>query len=378
MNARFRRAATRLVVPATWGLAVLMGAQPVAAEACVPTAAAFPPGQWVARGIVVRSVDSDELSTQVIAAEGGFALTVDEFGDVSGTFSLAGQGFAQSWREHDDSAATATYLKTGDLGGTATRIEITGQTEVEIDGVVDVAPNHDGDPVNQSGQDLFGFGNTFTLPYTASFSPSAAGCTAVFGSLAGPVEYGTDSAGTESYFMAVRVGSAAAPVDVQGQLAALLERAEVVLNMDPVDADILGRFVDDMLAFEALLASLESCDPGSELDMGPAWAMLRSVMLHTVRTFLDAAANEAYTSREVVRTLGLWLQGGSLGWRAADCLEANLFDDGSLELTARFEDVLLARYAAARQVNATAEVALIAAAAYQYGLPRLMAAVEGS
>jgi len=133
----------------------------------------------------------------------------------------------------------------------------------------------------------------------------------VFGSLAGSVEYGTDTDGSESYFMAVRVGANPADVDVQGQLAALLERAEIVLNMDPVDTDILARFVLDMLQFESLLASLESCDPGSELDMGPAWAMLRSVMLNTVRTFLDAAQNEAYTSREIVRTLGLWLQGGS-------------------------------------------------------------------
>ena len=376
MSATWHRAAGRLVVPVAVALAFVIGAQPVAAAACIPTQAAFPPGHWAARGIVVRSVDSDDLSTQVIAASGGFDLTVDEFGGVSGTFSLAGQGFAQSWREHDDSAAIAHYIKSGELDGTASRIEISGQTDVEIEGVVDVAPNHDGDPFNQSGQDLYAFGNTFSLPFTAAFSPSAASCTAVFGSLAGSVEYGTDTDGSESYFMAVRVGANPADVDVQGQLAALLERAEIVLNMDPVDTDILARFVLDMLQFESLLASLESCDPGSELDMGPAWAMLRSVMLNTVRTFLDAAQNEAYTSREIVRTLGLWLQGGSLGWRDADCLAANAFDGDALALTARFEDVLIDRFIAAKQAKETSETALIAAAAYQYGMPRLIAVVE--
>jgi hypothetical protein len=34
-------------------------------------------------------------------------------------------------------------------------------------GVVDVEPNHDGDRSNASGQDLYGFGNEFTMPFTA-------------------------------------------------------------------------------------------------------------------------------------------------------------------------------------------------------------------
>jgi hypothetical protein len=378
MSARFHRAVSRIVVPAVTVLAFMTGAQPVLGGTCIPTQAAFPPGHWAARGIVVSSVDSDDLSTQVIAASGGFDLTVDQFGGVSGTFSLAGNGYAQSWREHDDSAATARYTKTGELGGTASRIEITGQTEVEIEGVVDIAPGRDGDSLDPGGQDLYAFGNTFSLPFTAAFSPSAASCTAVFGSLGGPVEYGTDTEGSESYFMAVRIGPGARAADVQGQLAALLEHGEIVLNMDPVDTDIVARFVLDMLQFESLLASLESCDPASELDMGPAWAMLRSVLLNTVRTFLDAARNEAYTSREIVRTLGLWLQGGSLGWREADCLAVNEFNDDALALTTRFEDVLIDRFMAATQANETSETALIAAAAYQYGLPRLIAAVEGN
>jgi len=70
------------------------------------------------------------------------------------------------------------------------------------------------------------------------------------------------------------------------------------------------------------------------------------------------------------------LQGGSLGWRDADCLAANAFDGDALALTARFEDVLIDRFIAAKQAKETSETALIAAAAYQYGMPRLIAVVE--
>ena len=364
--------------PAAVLLAIVTTVQPVMAESCVPTAAAFPPGHWVAQGITVRSEISDQRSTTVVAGTGGFDLTVDATGAASGTFSLAGVGYSQSWIEGDDSSSSASYLKTGEMSGTGTVVRIEGEMEVEIEGVVDVEPNHDRDRFNQSGQDLFGFGNTFARPFSSQFSPSAASCNSVFGSLGGPVEYGTESDGNESYFMAVRAGPKATEVDVQGQLAGLIEDAQFVLNMDPVDADVLARFVLDMLQFESLLASLESCDPGDELELGAAWAMLQSVMFNTIRTLLDAADRGAYSTRDVIMAIGIWLQGGSLGWRGADCLEINDANTGAMDLLVRFEDVLLERYLIARDANATAEMRQIAAAAYQYGLARVTAAVEGN
>jgi hypothetical protein len=364
--------------PAAVLLAIVTTVQPVMAESCVPTVAAFPPGHWVARGITVRSEISDDRSTTVVAGSGGFDLTVDATGAASGTFSLAGVGYSQSWIEGDDSSSAAGYIKTGEMSGTGTVVRIDGEMEVQIEGVIDVEPNQDGDQSNQSGQDLFGFGNTFTRPFFTQFSPSAAACNSVFGSLGGPVEYGTESDGSESYFMAFRAGAKATEVDVQGQLAELIEDAQFVLNMDVLDTDVLASFVLDMLQFESLLASLESCDPGDELELGAAWAMLQSVMFNTIRTVLDAADGGAYSTRDVITTIGIWLQGGSLGWRGADCLEINDANTGAMDLLVRFEDVLLERYIDARDANATAEMQQIAVAAYQYGLARVTAAVEGN
>jgi len=112
--------------------------------------------------------------------------------------------------------------------------------------------------------------------------------------------------------------------------------------------------------------------------MGPAWGMLQSVMFNTVRVFLNSAEQGAYTTRDVITVIGLWLQGGSLGWRADDCLAPNEYDDTALDLLSRFESILVDRYELARDAGDSAEMALIAAAGYQYGLPRVIAAVEGN
>jgi hypothetical protein len=372
---RGRRLAA-FATPLALALALLTAAQPVLAEPCVPTVAAFPPGHWVARGITVRNEISDARSTTVVAGTGGFDLRVDPNGAAEGTFSLAGEGFSQSFVEGDDSSSSASFTKTGVINGTATTLRIDGELAVDIEGVIDVEPGHDGDLFNATGQDLFGFGNSFSKEFSTEFSPSAANCTTVFGSLGGPVEYGTESNGEESLFMAVRVGQQPSSVDVQGQLAELLEDAQFVLNMDPVDTDVLARFVLDMLQFESLLASLENCDPAHELDMGGAWAMLQSVMYNTVRTFLDAADRGAYTTRDVIAVIGIWLQGGSLGWRAPDCLDVDPYNDAALDLLVTFEDILLKRYEIARDGNDLGEMRQIALAAYQYGLSRVVAAVE--
>ncbi|MCI0346938.1 MAG: hypothetical protein L0221_16090, partial [Chloroflexi bacterium] len=184
---------------------------------------------------------------------------------------------------------------------------------------------------------------------------------------------------SESFFLAFRRGGTHPPeVDVQGQLAELMAEAQFVMNMDPVDTDVLARFVLDMLQFESLLASLEACDVYREGNLGPAWAMLQSVMFNTIRVFLVAAESGAYTTRDVIRTIAIWIQGGSLGWRADDCLAPNTSSDGAMDLFVKFEDVLLERYEVAQGAGETTEMQMIAAAAYQYGLPRVIAAVEGN
>ncbi len=368
-----------LATPAAIALACLTAVQPVIAENCIPTAAGFPPGDWVARGITLRYEDTDDISITVLNGTAAFQLTVDELGEVSGTFSAAGEAFSYAWQAGDDSNSHSIFTKTGVLSGTATVIQVDGELAAQIEGVVDVEPGHDGDQTNQSGQDLFPFRNDFTKDFSGQFSPSQASCNQVFGSLSGPVEYGAEYGGSESFFLAFRRGGTHPPeVDVQGQLAELIAEAQFVMNMDPVDTDVLARFVLDMLQFESLLASLEACDVYREGNLGPAWAMLQSVMFNTIRVFLVAAESGAYTTRDVIRTIAIWIQGGSLGWRADDCLAPNTSSDGAMDLFVKFEDVLLERYEVAQGAGETTEMQMIAAAAYQYGLPRVIAAVEGN
>lgn len=368
-----------LATPAAIALAFLTAVQPVFADNCIPTQGAFPPGHWVARGITIRSELTDELSVTVLNATGGFDLTVDDTGMAKGTLSVAGEAFSQSWVEFDDSSSHATFIKTGDLTGTGMVIRVDGEMEAHIEGVIDVNPNGDGDDYSGSGNDLFPFENSFTKEFSGQFSPSQANCNEVFGSFRGPVEYGTEYDGNESYYIAFRVGGThPEEADVQGRLAELMEDAEFVMNMDPVDTDVLAEFVLDMLAFESLLVSLEACDVYNEGDLGAAWAMLQSIMFNTIRMFLSAAESGAYSTRDVITAIAIWVQGGSLGWRGDTCLDANTSSDGAMDLFVKFEDVLLKRYEIARENGVTQEMNQIAAAAYQYGMPRVIAAVEGN
>ena len=367
-----------LATPAAIALAFLTAVQPVLAENCIPTQGAFPPGHWVARGITIRSELQDQLSVTVLNASGGFDLTVTDTGMASGSMSMAGEAFSQSWVEFDDSSSHATFIKTGTLTGTGMVIQVDGEMEAHIEGAIDVNPNGDGDEYSGNGSDLIPFENSFTKEFSGQFSPSQANCNQVFGSLGGPVEYGTEYDGNESYFMAVRVGGAPEEADVQGRLAELMEDAQFVMNMDPVDTDVLLQFVLDMLAFESLLVSLEACDVYDEGDLGAAWAMLQSIMFNTIRMFLNAAELGAYSTRDVITGIAIWVQGGSLGWRGDTCITANESSEGAMDLFVKFEDVLLKRYEIAKEFNVTQEMNQIAAAAYQYGMPRLIAAVEGN
>jgi hypothetical protein len=105
--------------------------------------------------------------------------------------------------------------------------------------------------------------------------------------------------------------------------------------------------------------------------------MLQSVMFNTIGS-PNAADSGAYSTRDVITAIGIWIQGGSLGWRASDCLDINASSDGAMDLFVKFEDVLLKRYEIAAEYGVTQEMNQIAAAAYQYGLPRVIAAVEGN
>jgi hypothetical protein len=374
-----RRRLAGLAVPVAVALAFVTVSRPVLAATCIPTVVGFSPGQWYARGISIENKMEDDISVTYLAGTGGFDLSIDQHGAASGNFALSGESQSLALGAFDDSRAHEVYTKTGTLSGTGIAVRIEGEMSVVIGGLIDVEPNHDGDQSNQSGNDLYGFGNQYTEPFSGEFAPSAANCNQAFGSLSGPVKYGSASAGADSFFMAYRRGGTTpSSVDVQGQLAQLMEDAEVVLNMNPIDTDALGNFVIDMLTFDSLLASLESCDPGHELDMGPAWAFIQSVMLNTIRTFLTVAQGGEYVTSSVIDVMRIWIQGGSLGWREEDCLSPNSADDYALDLLTQFEDILLARYEIARQLFDDGEMAIIAAAGYQYGLPRVIAAVEGN
>jgi hypothetical protein len=361
-------------------LAALSVASPVlAAGDCEPVAAAFGPGTWSARGIQIFRVDDDEQSTVMVEGQGGFRLTISPTGDASGSFSLAGTGVSKSVVEGDNSGLTVQWMTSGKLSGNGTVVRADGTRELVISGAIDSNPNGEGDEWSGSGQEMWGFGNEASMDYHATFSPSAANCNTVFGSLDGPVAFGSASGG-DSYFVAVRVGSAPDDVDIEGQLVELLDRAQEVLAMDPLDADILGRFVDDLVAFDALLVSLEYCD-ALQANVGPIWAMLRSVLIHAAHDYLSAALGGAYPTYDVISTMTAIIQGGTMGWRGPDCLEPTYQED-TAEILGTFEEILLERLAIAWQLpdalERTAEIARIAAAAYQFGLTRVTAALEGT
>jgi hypothetical protein len=374
-HGRRRLGSVAVSLVALAGLAVT--AQPVMADGCIPTVAGFPPGHWIARGITVRGELSDAWSTSVVTGTGGFDLTVARTGEASGTMSLVGDGYTQSFVEGDDSSSTASYIKTGNLSGSATHIEVNGTIDLQMEGVIDVEPGHDGDLVNPSGQDLFGFENDIQVPFSSELLASAASCTTVFGSLTGPAEYGVQDETDEAIFLAVRADDVPAEVDLQGQLQALLDEARDVLNTRPVNLDALGAYVRHALAFEALLASMEACDPGSELGIDGPWALLQSTLYNTIGVLLQEAGAGNVSTHDLITAIAVWTQGGSLGWRDDDCLAVDPVNDAAFDRLIQFEELLVGRYHAAHEVGDRAEMAEIAAAGYQYGLPRVIAAVEG-
>ena len=286
---------------------------------------------------------------------------------------MVSEGGSESFLENDDSNSSAEITTEATLNGTAMLILAEGETTFDIHGEIDVHTADDGpDPFSAGGKDLFGFENTITRPYTNQFSPSAANCNVVFGNLGGPVEYGTPSANGQ--FLAVRVGGPdPADTDLDQQLVELMDEAEFVLNMNPVDTDVLARFVLDVLNFDALLTSLESCDIETNIGTGhPVWAMLQSIMLNTLNTFLAAADSGAYATKDVIHVMGSAAQSGLLGWRDGDCIDPSQGGSDAHESFVRFEDILLKRLEIAANADDRPEVDLIVAAAYQFGFGRVL------
>ena len=147
-----------------------------------------------------------------------------------------------------------------------------------------------------------------------------------------------------------------------------------------MDQDLLYNFIRDVIAFDAVLTSLEDCDL-VETNAGPAWQMLHDVLVQVAHRFLEMAAGEAYTTREVISTMAAIFQGAVLGWRGSDCLDT-YEGDPAASLMSEFEDVLMVRLEAvidkaAFDPAAQREVEMIAAAAYQYGMSRVLAKLEG-
>jgi hypothetical protein len=359
-------------------LAMLTVASPVlAAGDCDPVAAAFSPGKWSARGIQISKIDHDDRSVVIIEGDGGFTLSISETGDADGTFSLAGTGMSKSFVENDESGLEVQWMTTGKLSGNGSLVRADGTRDLAISGQIDANPNGDGD---DWGNEFQTFGNETTTEYHGTFSPSAANCNTVFGSLRGPVAYGSADGG-DSLFMAVRIGKSPDNIDIEGQLVELLDRAQEVLRGD-AEPEILDRFVRDLLAFDALLLSIEYCD-ALQANVGPIWAMLRETMISAAHQFLAAAYADAYSTRDVIFTMTSVIQGGTMGWRGPECLEPQPFADDAEGLLVKFEDVLLKRLEYAwlipdsRAGERLAELAQIAAAAYQFGLGRVTAAMEG-
>ena len=378
-------------VAAPLSLAVFAAGPARAQEDCEPTTGVFSPGVWTSHSVETSGQSDDGLSTLNIYAAGDFALTVDDLGQATGGLTIEGVGGAVMNNGIDKSNMTASYTIEAQLMGTGAHVEATGEMVTDMSGSIDTR----GADGKSWLEDEYGvdedmeFGNTFTLPWSTTITPTHANCNTAFGTFGDtPLSYGDD--GTLNTYeneitttwLAVRHGQSEGADDIEATFIELMEDADFVLNMDPIDTDVLAQFVFDMFAFDSLLASAEYCE---KVDLGglapgnPAYEMLRSTMLNTVRVFVNAADSGAYTTQDVINVTRLYVQSASLGWRGAtgECLQPNVNNEGALDQFVRIEDVLIERYQLASEGNDQQEMAAIVTAAYQFGMPRLIAEVEG-
>lgn len=354
-------------------LALVTAASPVFAT-CVAVGQAFPPGLWSGQVANLATYDEDEISTAVTDGVGSFWLRVDDEGRVDdGSFAFDALGYAQSWLENDDSASAAKWQITGKLSGTGNAVQIDGEMVMEMEAVIDVHDEEGPDPYSGSGNDLYGFDSTIERVYVSELLPHTPGCGTIYGEMDAPVGFGD----TAVHFYAVRLdGPVREMPNVEGQLVELLEDAESMVGMDPFDSELFLGWMYDLLAFDAKVVALEACNPERIRTVGPAWSLIRTVMLDSVGRFLAAAEGGAYETTHLIGAMRAFLRGGLLGWRGEECVEAQV-DERAEGFFVTFEEILIERLALAWDADDRIEVQRISIAAYQFGLPRLMAAING-
>jgi hypothetical protein len=316
-------------IPTAALLAVTVTATPVLAD-CTAVNAAFPPGGWSGHVANIATQSDDGLSVAVTDA----------------------------------------------TGGSPTLVTLDGEAVMAVETIIDVHTSTGGpDPYSGTGQDLYDHRFETTSAWASELEPRTQDCRSVSGEMTAPVGFDTDT--VEWY--AVRMdGLAKARIDgLEEQLVNLLDQAERILGGPEFDAWVFSQFLYDMLRFDGLLNSLEGCNPDNVHTYGPAWDLLQSVSLNTMRTFLVQAEAGEYATRDVVRAMSMFLQSGVLGWRGSDGCVAPTSDETAHDLFTRFEDLLITRWHAAVEAGDNAAMTAIWTAAVHFGFPRLHAAMNG-
>jgi hypothetical protein len=362
-------------IPTAALLAVTVTATPVLAD-CTAVNAAFPPGGWSGHVANISTQSDDGLSVAVTDATGGFDLVVSQTGEVEGAFSFEGTGHADMAGELDEGSSAAQWRFTAQAGGSPTLVTLDGEAVMAVETIIDVHTSTGGpDPYSGTGQDLYDHRFETTSAWASELEPRTQDCRSVSGEMTAPVGFDTDT--VEWY--AVRMdGLAKARIDgLEEQLVNLLDQAERILGGPEFDAWVFSQFLYDMLRFDGLLNSLEGCNPDNVHTYGPAWDLLQSVSLNTMRTFLVQAEAGEYATRDVVRAMSMFLQSGVLGWRGSDGCVAPTSDETAHDLFTRFEDLLITRWHAAVEAGDNAAMTAIWTAAVHFGFPRLHAAMNG-
>jgi hypothetical protein len=360
-------------IPTAALLATVVTATPVLAD-CAPLNAAFPPGTWKGHVSNISTQSFDGLSVAVTDGFGGFDLLVDHDGTIEGAFSFQAVGYADMADLGDEGSSAAEWLIAAEAGGTPTLITLDGEMEMAVETVIDVHYGAGEDPFAHDGQDLYGQAFRNTYAWTSELEPRTQDCMSVSGEMTTPVGFDEDTVA----WYAVRTDRVRGRIaNLEEQLVDLVDQAERVVDMQPFDAWVFSQFLYDMLRFDGLLNSLEGCNPDRVATVGPAWDMLQSISRHTMYLFLGQAEAGEYATRDVVRAMSMFLQGGLLGWRGSESCITPTSDEFVHDQFVRFEDLLLARWEAAVEAGNNADMRSIAFAAVQFGFPRLLAATQG-
>lgn len=367
--------ATLASIPMAAFLSAVVTATPVLAD-CTAVNAAFPPGGWNGRVANLATQDVDDLTVAVTDGWGSFQLVVGNTGEVEGTFRFEATGYADMTDLLDEGGSSAQYVFEAAAGGTPTLVTLDGEATMAVETIIDVHTSEEGpDPYSGVGQDLYGQAFESTSEWSSELEPRTQDCRSVSGEMTAPVGFDTDT--VEWY--AVRMdGLTKARIDgLEEQLVNLLDQAERVLNLHPFDAWVFSQFLYDMLRFDGVVNSLEGCNPDNVHTYGPAWDMLQSVALNTMRTFLVQAEAGEYATRDVVRAMSMFLQSGVLGWRGSEGCIVPTSDENAHDLFVRFEDLLIARWVQAIEGGDNAAQTAIWLASVHFGFPRLQATING-